>query len=99
MKGLTEAFRKLRYNKTLEKSDIISLVNFINNFMTVCTHGKTVGEDVAKIAKEVNKHHHTKTCAKNGNGCRFHYPRPPAPHTIIVEPKKETDLSWDQSRV
>ena len=99
MKGLTAAFRKLRYNEKLGKTEITSLVNFIDNFMTVCTHGNTVGKDVAEIAKEVNKHHHTKTCSKNGTGCRFHYPRPPAPHTIIMEPNKETDISWEDSRV
>ena len=52
-------------------------------------HENTVGEDVAKIAQEVNKHHHTKTCRKHDTTCRFNYPRYPAPHTIIVEPCKE----------
>ena len=40
---------------------------------------------MARIAKEVNKHHHTKTCSKHDTTCRFSYPRYPSPQTIIVE--------------
>ena len=49
-------------------------------------HESTVGRVVAKIAQEVNKHHHTKTCRKHDTTCRFNYPRFPAPYTMIVEP-------------
>ena len=99
MKGLTAAFKKLKYNEKLDDKNIKSLIGFIDSFITVSTHGNTVGRDVAKIAKEVNEHHHTKTCAKNGHRCRFHYPKPPAPYTIIVEPNKEATIDWEQSRV
>ena len=87
------------YNEKLDDKNIKSLIGFIDSFITVSTHGNTVGKDVAKIAKEVNEHHHTKTCAKNGHRCRFHYPKPPAPYTIIVEPNKEATIDWEQSRV
>ena len=46
----------------------------------------SVGKEVARIAQEVNKHHHTKTCRKHDTTCRFRYPRYPAPYTIIVKP-------------
>ena len=48
---------------------------------------------MSKIAQEVNKHHHTKTCRKHNSTCRFNYPKYPAPHTIIVAPcqEKSTD--------
>ena len=99
MKGLTAAFKKLKYNEKLDDKDIKSLIGFIDSFITVSTHGNTVGKDVAKIAKEVNEHHHTKTCAKKGDSCRFHYPKPPAPYTIIVQPNKESSMDWEQSRI
>ena len=68
MAGLTAAFQKLRYNDKLNEKNIESLVNFIDSFITVCTHGNSVGQKVATIAKEVNEHHHTKTCRKHGDG-------------------------------
>ena len=61
---------------------------FIDEFTTVSIHENTVGKDVAKIAQEVNEHHHTKTCRKHDTTCRFKYPRFPAPYTIIVQPIK-----------
>ena len=100
MAGLTAAFKKLRYNEKLNESNIKSLVNFIDSFITVCTHGNTVGQKVATIAREVNEHQHTKTCRKHGDGeCRFHYPRLPAPHTIIMEPNKESSLPWENCQL
>ena len=86
MSGLKSAFKKLRNNAKLNKKDIQSLARFIDEYTTVSIHGNTVGKDVAKIAQEVNKHHHTKTCRKHDTSCRFGYPRFPSPHTIIVEP-------------
>ena len=48
-----------------------------------------MGNDVATIAKSVNEHHCSKTCFKKGGSCRFKYPKPPSPHTIIVQPLKD----------
>ena len=85
-KGLKEAFKKLRNNTKLESADIKVLRQFIDTFTSVSTHGNTVGREVARIAQEVNKHHHTKTCRKYDKSCRFNYPRYPTPQTIIVKP-------------
>ena len=71
--------------------DIKCLSNFINSFITVSTKKNVVGAKIAKTVKEVNQHKHSKTCAKYGNTCRFNYPKPPAPHTIIVQPLIESD--------
>merc|ERR1711963_299705 len=60
----------------------------IDEFTTVSLHGKTVGEDVQKIAKEVNIHHHTRTCKKYDETCRFKFPRYPIHKTIIAQPLK-----------
>ena len=88
MHGLTKAFKKLRHNLPLNADDTKSLRRFIDEYSTVSTHGNTVGKDVARIAGEVNKHHHTKTCRKHDTTCRFGYPRLPAPYTIVIEPCK-----------
>ena len=84
--GLKRAFKKFRDNEILDETDINSIRRFIDEFTTVSIHENTVGKDVAEIAQEVNKHHHTKTCRKHDTTCRFKYPRFPAPYTIIVQP-------------
>ena len=37
------------------------------------------------MVKDVNTHHHTKTCRKHGPDCRFGIPRPPSKFTIIAQ--------------
>ena len=84
MHGLKSGFKKLRHNLKLNGCEIQSLTRFIDTYTTVSIHENTVGRVVAKIAQEVNRHYHTKTCRKHDTTCRFGYPRLPAPHTIIV---------------
>ena len=83
---IDEAFRKLRNDVPLKDEELDSLKNFVEEFTTVSLHINTVGKDVARIAKEVNVHHHTRTCRKYNNQCRFNYPRFPSHETIISKP-------------
>ena len=90
--NLTQAFKKLRHEQVLNKEDKTALRNFIDQYTTCSLNPATVGADVAKIAYEVNRHHHTKTCKKylqqllEQNICRFGYRKYPSTETIIVEP-------------
>ena len=93
LKGLCEAFRKLKNSEVLTKADVEVLATFVDTFITVSTSKGLVGEDIATTVKEVNQHKHTKTCRKYGGQCRFNYPRPPAPHTIIIQPVVESDTA------
>ena len=87
LEGIEGPFQKIRQNEPLVDKDYALLVTLADSFVTVSTHGPIVGEDVAAIAKAVNTHRHTTTCHKTGcSKCRFRYPRPPAPHTIIARP-------------
>ena len=86
MHGLKSAFKKLRHDGKLTSNEKESLRKFIDTYTTVSTHENTVGKRVANIAREVNRHHHTKTCRKHDTSCRFGYPRFPSPFTIIVTP-------------
>ena len=92
LKGLSKVFQKLKNNETLSNQDTTCLRHFIDAFICVSTDEWKVGVDVSKIVKEVNQHHHTKTCRKRGSKCRFNYPKPPAPYTIIAQPVPEKDL-------
>ena len=41
----------------------------------------------------LQRHEHSKTCKKRGHAvCRFNFPLPPMPRTMILEPLSETDL-------
>ena len=40
-------------------------------------------EGVAQLVSKVQKHRHSATCRRNGQ-CRFHYPRPPSPVTLVA---------------
>ena len=45
----------------------------------------TGDEELDTLVKEVNVHHHTKSCQKKGT-CRFNFPRLPSRRTLIAKP-------------
>ena len=102
--NLTRAFKKIRNEEHLNKEDKQTLINFVNEFVTCSLNPATVGEDVAQLASEVNRHHHTKTCRKylkmilqaEENLCRFGFRKYPSPITIIVVPCQLTGEARDK---
>ena len=85
--NLKSAFRKLKADEELTEGDLESLVRLVDTFSTVCTDPYIVGEEIARIAREVNTHAHTMTCKKGGREfCRFRFPRFPSERTIIQKP-------------
>ena len=76
-KGIKEAFNKFRNGGTLENDEENAVIEFIDQFTTVSLCEAEVGEDVVRKAKEVNEHHHTKTCRKGTQTCRFRFPKFP----------------------
>ena len=40
-------------------------------------------EELAQLVSKVQKHRHSATCRRHGK-CRFHYPCPPSPETVIA---------------
>ena len=94
--GIAEAFDKLRTDKELTEKELKSLSSFIAEFTTVSLHENSVGQAVAKIARDVNVHNHTKTCRKYDDSCRFKYPRFPTNETIIAKPQRGTKAEKDR---
>ena len=78
----------MKNDEDLTKKDIEVLKCFADEFITVTIHSATVGADVSKIAREVNLHHHTHTCRKHGDKCRFGFERLPSPETIVAQPAR-----------
>ena len=51
-----------------------------------------------QIVKEVNQHHHTKTCKKNSPICRFRYPKFPIWKTILVKPYPPCEFDEERDK-
>ena len=47
-------------------------------------------EDLADLICRVQKHRHSVACRRHGH-CRFHYPRPPSPVTVIARENHSTE--------
>ena len=89
--GMSKPFMKMHQRQLLDEDDLRVLRTLTDLFTTCSTHPPIVGEEVATIAKEVNTHKHTATCTKGGRSeCRFHYPREPAPYSIVRQALPDT---------
>ena len=43
-------------------------------------------QNLKDVVSLVQRHRHTKSCLKRGNGCRYGFPKLPVPETIIAQP-------------
>ena len=91
-KGLSEAYKKFKNDNFGDDDNDRPVIEFIDEFTTVSLNQDEVGRRVVQIAKEVNTHHHTKTCKKCSPNCRFKYPRFPCWKTVLVRPYPPTDF-------
>ena len=97
--NLKSAFRKLKADEELTDDDLLSLQNLVESFSTVCIDPNVVGENTARIAREVNMHAHTMTCRKGDREhCRFRFPRFPSDRTIIRRPWRLNNDTDEQKK-
>ena len=54
-------------------------------------------DGLAQLVSKVQKHKHSATCRRNGH-CRFHYPRPPSPVTVIARKISSTEEANEAKR-
>ena len=52
-------------------------------------------EELAQLVSKVQKHRHSATCRRHGK-CRFHYPCPPSPETVIA--RQSTAVTYPEER-
>ena len=83
-------------NEDITMEDISRVTRFVDTFSTVSLHPAIVGSLVSAIAKQVNQHHHTKTCRKYKTICRFKFPKLPSYKTLITRPISKS-LSDEES--
>ena len=94
---LTSAFKNLKDGNPLSVWEKADIEKFVDKFVTCSLNpdklGKFVsnGWELAKLAKEVQTHKHTRTCHKYDNSCRFHKPSLPMKETTLFESRKNNE--------
>ena len=77
-----------------EKSCNDTIVQFVDKYIT-CKNDQL---DEMKELVNLQTHRHAKTCKKGGHKiiCRFNFPLPPMPKSMILEPLKESHFDEDE---
>ena len=75
-----------------------TVCNFIDQYVTCKLPSKSDDLELHDIVTCVQQHskHHSKSCKKKGNVCRFNFPRPPSVRTFISS-QSETELEEQMS--
>ena len=64
------------------------IIKFVDSYISC----KADSDDLSELVN-LQRHKHSKTCKKKGRAiCRFNFPLPPMPRTMILEPLSESDL-------
>ena len=64
------------------------IIKFVDSYISC----KADSDDLSELVN-LQRHKHSKTCKKKGRAiCRFNFPLPPMPKTVILEPLSESDL-------
>ena len=70
---------------TLEKSSEEEIVKFVDKYLTCSVNDAETAHLV-----ELQTHKHSRTCRKKGKAiCRFGFPLPPLPRTMLLYPLEE----------
>ena len=70
---------------TLEKNSEEEIVEFVDKYLT----GRANDDETAHLV-ELQTHKHSRTCRKKGKAiCRFGFPLPPLPRTMLLYPLEE----------
>ena len=78
---LKNVFKCVNGEENPSQAFCLALQNYADMFISCSL--KTPG---GRIASEVNRHHHTRTCRKRGTTCRFNFPRFPSFKTVLSIP-------------
>lgn len=72
------------------------IVEFVDSYLTCQNSNSPEMADLINL----QMHRHAKTCKRKvQNICRFNFPLPPIPRTMIVEPLKQDSLEENQIEI
>ena len=81
----------------LERNEATDITTFTDKYVTCAAAPATEPSMMDLVDRQ--KHHHTKTCRRKKNGqCRFGYPQPPMPATVLLEPYPSEDENYSKHR-
>jgi hypothetical protein len=83
---LDEKFIEKYKSPAADGSFDIEKVGELIDLISTCNLPGDSNPELDKIVREVQVHNHSKTCKKYDTECRFDYPHPPSPHTLIATP-------------
>lgn len=76
-----------------EKNANEEIINCVDKYIT-CTNDQS--DEMGELMN-LQTHRQAKTCKKGGHKiCRFNFPIPPMPRSVILEPLKETYFNEDE---
>ena len=95
---IKSAFQNFRNDCPLTSDEENEIIKYVDAFISCtsdpeeikpllrreCGNKDAIANRVATIAKEVNRHRHSKSCRKYGVSCIFHYPKLPSRKTLIT---------------
>ena len=71
------------------------IIKFVDSYVSC----KADPDDLSDLVN-LQRHKHSKTCKKKGHPiCRFNFPLPPMPRTMILQPLSDTDLEENEAEV
>jgi hypothetical protein len=81
---LDEKFIEKYKSPAADGSFDVEKVGELIDLISTCNLPGDSNPELDKIVREVQVHNHSKTCKKYDTECRFEYPHPPSPHTVIA---------------
>ena len=92
---LKEALDTLMKDKIPNSDQQQAIAAYVDRFVTCSLRNPATSE----IAKQVNTHHHTKTCKKRNTKCRFNFPRFPSLRTILAVPLRHKYSGDEKNKI
>ena len=93
----TEHFHAAVHVKDAPKIDTDTdeeCIAFINKYISCAIPNPDEDKELYDLVRSRQIHHHTRTCKKNKRkSCRFGYPRPPSPETLISRPSTDENAA------
>jgi hypothetical protein len=62
------------------------IVQFIDQYVSAELPVESKDPELHALVSHLQTHHHTRTCKKRGQACRFGYPKAPSPQTLLSKP-------------
>jgi hypothetical protein len=74
-----------------EESEPEEIEKFISMYVSAELPSQDKQKDLYDLVNQVQRHTHSASCRKSGKSCRFNFPKPITPKTIVAKPRLDQD--------